>query len=75
MVTEAGLLAIGIEPVVVNTVVAIRENAAKAATPKPPTQRTGTKQTMLIAMLQRPRARPSLKSLRRLRGWLIRQEA
>ena len=54
VVTDAGLLAIGIEPVVVKTVVAIRDHAAKAAAPKPPTQRTGTKQAQVIAMLQRP---------------------
>jgi hypothetical protein len=54
VVTDAGLLAIGIEPVVVKTVVAIREHAAKASSQKLPTQRAGTKQAMLIAMLQRP---------------------
>ena len=54
VVTELGLLAIGIEPVVVKPVVAIREHAAKAAAPKPPTQRAGTKQAQIIAMLQRP---------------------
>jgi hypothetical protein len=54
VVTDAGLLAIGIEPVVVKTVVAIREHGAKAATPKLPTQRAGTKQAQIIAMLQRP---------------------
>ena len=54
VVTDAGLLAIGIEPVVVKTVVAIREYAAKAAPPKPPTPRAGTKQARIIAMLQRP---------------------
>ena len=54
VVTEAGLLAIGIEPVVVKTVAAIREHAAKAAAPKPPTQRAGTKQAQIIAMMQRP---------------------
>ena len=37
IVTDAGLLAIGIEPVVVKTVVAIREHAAKAPAPRPPT--------------------------------------
>jgi hypothetical protein len=52
VVTDAGLLAIGIEPVVVKTLVAIREHAAKATPPKPPTLRPGTKQAMLIAMLQ-----------------------
>jgi hypothetical protein len=54
VVTDAGLLAIGIEPVVVKTVIAIREHAAKAAAAKPPTQRAGTKQAQIIAMLQRP---------------------
>jgi len=53
VVTEAGLLAIGIEPVVVKTVVAIREHAAKTPSPKLPTQRAGTKQAQVIAMLQR----------------------
>lgn len=54
VVTDAGLLAIGIEPVEVKTVVAIREHAAKATTPKLPTQRAGTKQAQVVAMLQRP---------------------
>ena len=52
VVTDAGLLAIGIEPVVVKTVIAISEPAAKATAPKLSTQRAGTKQAMLIAMLQ-----------------------
>ena len=54
VVTDVGLLAIGIAPVVVKTVAAIREHTAKAAAPKPPTQRAGTKQALLIAMLRRP---------------------
>jgi hypothetical protein len=54
VVTDAGLLAIGIEPEVVKTVAAIREHAIKAPSPKPPTQREGTKQAKIIAMLQRP---------------------
>lgn len=53
VVTDAGLLAIGIEPVVVKTVVAIRDHAAKAPSPKPSTQRAETKQAQIIAMLQR----------------------
>jgi hypothetical protein len=52
VVTEAGLLAIGIEPVVVKATTAIHNDVAE--TPKPPTQRAGTKQAMLIAMLQGP---------------------
>ena len=54
VVTDAGLLAIGIEPVVIKPVVAIHEHAAKATPTKPPTQRAGTKQAQVIAMLQRP---------------------
>ncbi len=56
VVTEAGRLAIGIEPVVVKKVVAIRERAAKTPAAKPPTQRAGTKQAQIIAMLQHPEA-------------------
>ena len=54
VVTDAGLLAIGIEPVVVTTVIAIRDHAVKALTVRPPTQRARTKQAQIIAMLQRP---------------------
>ena len=54
VVTEAGLLAIGIEPVVVKTITAIREHASKPPAPKPPSQRAGTKQAQIIALLERP---------------------
>ncbi len=54
VVTDAGLLAIGIEPVVIKTVIAIRDHAAKSTASKSPTQRAGTKQAQIIAMLQRP---------------------
>ena len=54
VVTDAGLLAIGVEPVVARAMAAIRIHGAKMPVPKPPTQRTGTKQTMLIALLQAP---------------------
>ncbi len=54
VVTDAGLLAIGIEPVAVKTVAAIHEDTAKVPASKPPTKRTGTKQAQIIAMLQRP---------------------
>jgi len=69
VVTDAGLLAIGIEPVVVKTVVAMREHAAKAAAPKPPTQRAGTKQAMLIALLQRPEG-ASIAEIVAATGWM-----
>ena len=54
VVTDAGLLAIGIEPVVVETMTATPKDAAETPEPKPPTQLDGTKQAMLITMLQAP---------------------
>ena len=54
MATDAGLLAIGIEPVVVKTVVATHERAKAKSVRQPPTPRTGTKQSLLIAILQSP---------------------
>jgi hypothetical protein len=69
VVTEAGLLAIGIEPVVVKTVVAIREHAAKASASKSPIQREGTKQAMLIALLQRPEG-ASIAEIVEATGWM-----
>lgn len=53
VVTGAGLLAIGIKPVVVRTTVAICDGAKPELGVKPPTPRAGTKQALLIAMLQR----------------------
>jgi hypothetical protein len=53
MVTEAGLLAIGIKPVMANAVAAIREHAAKSAESRPTIQRAGTKQAQIIALLER----------------------
>lgn len=69
VVTEAGLLAIGIEPVVVKAVVAIREHAAKTPAAKPSTQRAGTKQAQIIAMLQRPEG-ATVAELVEATGWL-----
>lgn len=54
VVTDAGLLAFGITPVVVKTMTNIHEHAAEPAAPKPPTQRAGTKQALLISLLQAP---------------------
>ncbi len=54
VVTDAGLRVIGIEPVVVKTMTAIHKHAAEPAAPKPPTPRAGTKQAMLISLLQAP---------------------
>ena len=74
VVTDAGLLAIGIEPVVVKTVAAIREHAAKApATTEPataqPKLRAGTKQAMLIALLQKPEG-TAIAEIAAATGWM-----
>ena len=68
-VTDTGLLAIGIEPVVVKRFAAIREHAAKAAAPKASSLRTGTKQAMLIAMLQRTEG-ASIAEIVVATGWM-----
>jgi hypothetical protein len=54
VITDAGLLAIGVEPVVVKTMASIRESSAEVPVPKVPTPRTGTKQAQIITLLQRP---------------------
>ena len=69
VVTDAGLLAIGIEPVVVMALVAIRDHATKASTPMPPTQRAGTKQAMLIEMLQAPEG-ATIAEIVSATGWM-----
>ena len=69
VVTDAGLLAIGIEPVVVKTVVAIRNHAVVAPAPKQPTPRAGTKQAMLISLLQRPEG-VTMQEIVAATGWL-----
>jgi hypothetical protein len=72
-VTEAGLLAIGIEPMV-KTVVAIRRHVAETpapmeATAAQPKQRAGTKQAMLIEMLRRPEG-GTMEEIMAATGWL-----
>ena len=69
VVTNAGLLAIGIEPVVVKTLVAIHENAAETPVTKLPTPRAGTKQAMLIALLQAPDG-ATMDEIVAATGWL-----
>ncbi len=54
VVTDAGLLATGIEPVVAQTMTAIRKHATETPAPQPPTLRAGTKQAKLIALLEAP---------------------
>ena len=69
VVTDAGLLAIGIEPVVVKTVVAIRQHAAGTPAPKVPVIREGTKQATLIAMLRAPDG-VTIEEIMAATGWL-----
>ena len=54
VVTDAGLLAIGIAPVLVKTMTAIHKHADEPPSPKLPMPRSGTKQAMLISLLQAP---------------------
>ncbi|NTT87990.1 DUF3489 domain-containing protein [Tabrizicola fusiformis] len=69
VVTDAGLLAIGIDPVVVKTVVAIRKHAAEAPALKAPVIRDGTKQAILIAMLRTPEG-ATIEEIMAETGWL-----
>ncbi len=76
--TEAGLLAIGIEPVVAKTMVALRRHGAQGATSdkppetcrglKRPAQRAGTKQATLIGLLMRP-CGASIADIAELTNW------
>ncbi|NCU20858.1 DUF3489 domain-containing protein [Candidatus Falkowbacteria bacterium] len=80
--TEAGLAAIGIEPVVANTMTNLRkaklelvsapkdapETLADPVTPKPIAIRAGTKQAAIIALLQRPEG-ASITEIVEATGW------
>jgi len=68
VVTDAGLLAIGIEPVVVKIVAVIRNHTAVTPEAKQPTQRVGTKQAMLIALLQAPEG-ATMEAIIAATGW------
>ena len=54
VVTDAGLLAIGIEPATAQRMAADHKRAGDTTPTKQPIQRAGTKQAMLIALLQAP---------------------
>ena len=69
VVTDAGLRAIGIEPVVVKTVAAIHENPAETPVTKLPTPRAGTKQAMLIILLRTPEG-ATIEAIIAATGWL-----
>ena len=69
VVTDAGLLAIGIEPVVVKTMTAIHKHAAEVPVPKVPTPRGGTKQATLITLLRAPDG-ATMVAIIAATGWL-----
>lgn len=83
VVTDAGLLAIGIDPVVVSTMTNLRkakpelvtrpkdapEASPSSATPKPVTIRAGTKQAEIIALIQRPEG-ATIAEIVEATGWL-----
>tara|TARA_R110002072_G_scaffold37074_2_gene108862 strand:- start:567 stop:1136 length:570 start_codon:yes stop_codon:yes gene_type:complete len=78
--TEAGLEAIGIEPVAASAVAGARKGKLKAVveiapatsgadTPKPVAIRAGTKQAQIIALIQRPEG-ASISEIVEATGWL-----
>lgn len=69
VVTDAGLLAIGIEPEVALAKDEIREHAAEMPETRQPTPRAGTKQAMLIALLQAPDG-ATMEEIIAATGWL-----
>lgn len=72
VVTDAGMLAVGIEPVVVKTMAAVRNRTAEKASSKSPTltptPRSGTKQAEVIALLQRSEG-ASIAEIVEMTGW------
>ena len=73
VITDAGMLAVGIEPVVVKTIAAVRNHVAEKASSKDPTRtptpRSGTKQAEVIALLRRPEG-ASIAEIVEMTGWL-----
>ena len=69
VVTDAGLRAIGIEPVMTMTEVTIHEIAADTPVTKLPTPRDGTKQAMLITLLRAPGG-ATMDEIVAATGWL-----
>ena len=68
VVTNAGLLAIGIKPMAMQTMVAIRELSFAAPAPIRPMPRAGTKQASLIALLQAPEG-ATMEAIIAATGW------
>ena len=69
VVTDAGLLVIGIEPVVAKTEVAIQKHEDGATASKVPTPSAGTKQAMLIILLRAPDS-ATMDEIVAAPGWL-----
>jgi len=69
MVTDSGLLAIGIEPVAAETEVAIHKHEDGATASKVPTPRARTKQAMLISLLRAPDG-ATMDEIVAATGWL-----
>jgi hypothetical protein len=69
MVTDSGLLAIGIEPVAAEMEVAIHKHEDGATASKVPTPRAGTKQAMLITLLRTPDG-ATMDEIVAATGWL-----
>ncbi len=68
VVTDAGLLAIGIELVVVQATAAIRKHVTRTPEAKLPTPRAGTKQAMLITLLKAPEG-ATMEAIIAATGW------
>ena len=68
VVTDAGLLAIGIEPAMAQRIAADQKRAGDTISAKQPIQRAGTKQVMLIALLQAPQG-ATMDTIMAATGW------
>ena len=68
VVTDAGLLAIGIEPAMTQRISADHKCAGDTTPIKQPIQRAGTKQAMLIALLQAPEG-ATMDAIMGATGW------
>jgi hypothetical protein len=69
VVTDAGLLTIGIEPVAHKAADSIHDHTAEAPAVKTPTPREGTKQAALISLLRAPDG-ATMEEIMTATGWL-----
>ena len=70
VVTDAGLLAIGIDPIVTQRIAADHKRAGETTLTNQPIQRAGTKQAMLIALLQAPEG-ATMNTIMAATGWQV----